>query len=94
MSKANEELQRLRKEKEMNDRSCSEAFKKVEEFKTLHKKRQERVDALEREIAKLTSALVDIDLEKHNMSKQVKEKNKNHKAMKKSWRSRLLNLMP
>ena len=32
LSKANEELQQLRKEKEMNDRSYSEAFKKVKEF--------------------------------------------------------------
>ena len=58
----------------MNDFSCSEAFKKVEEFRMLHNKSQERVDALEREIAKLTSALVDIDLAKHNMLEQVKEK--------------------
>ena len=64
----------MRKEKEMNDRSCSEAFKKVEEFRMLHNKSQERVDPLEKEIAKLTSALVDIDLAKHNMSEQVKEK--------------------
>ena len=35
LNKANEELQRLRKEKEMNDRSCSETFKKVEEFRVL-----------------------------------------------------------
>ena len=32
LNKANEELQWLRKDKEMNDHSCSEAFKKVEEF--------------------------------------------------------------
>ena len=74
LSKANEELQRLRKEKEMNDRSYSEAFKKFEEFRVLCNKSQERVDTLEREIAKLTFALVDIDLAKHNMSEQVKEK--------------------
>ena len=58
----------------MNDRSCSEAFKKVEEFRVLRNKSQERVDALEKEIAKLTSAMVDIDLAKHEMSEQVKEK--------------------
>ena len=58
----------------MNDFSCSEVFKKVEEFRMLHNKSQERVDALEREISKLTSALVDIDLVKDNMLEQVKEK--------------------
>ena len=40
----------------------------------LRNKSQERVDALEREIAKLTSIMVDIDLAKHEMSEQVKEK--------------------
>ena len=40
----------------------------------LYNKSQERVDALEREIARLTYALVDIDLARHNMSAQVKEK--------------------
>ena len=74
LSKANEELQRLRKEKEMNDCSCTEAFKKVEEFILLRNKSQERVKALEKEIAKLTSPVVDIDLVKHNLSEQVKEK--------------------
>ena len=58
----------------MNDRSCSEAFKKVEEFRVLHKKSQERLDALEKEITRLTSAMVDIDLAKHEMLEQVKEK--------------------
>ena len=35
LNKANEELQRLTKEKKMNDQSFSEAFKKVEEFRNL-----------------------------------------------------------
>ena len=58
----------------MNDCSCTEAFKKVKEFILLRNKSQERVKALEKEIAKLTSAVVDIDLVKHNLSEQVKEK--------------------
>ena len=77
LSKANEELQWLRKEKEMNERSCFEAFKKVEEFRVLRNKSQERVDALEKEITRLTSAMVDIDLAKHEMSEQGKEKEQN-----------------
>ena len=52
----------------MNDRSCSEAFKKVKEFRLLWNKSQERVEALEKEIAKLTYDLVDIDLAKYNLS--------------------------
>ena len=40
----------------------------------LRNKSQERVIALEKEIPKLTSALVDIDLAKHNLSEKVKEK--------------------
>ena len=66
----------------MNERNYSEAFKKVEEFKALCNKSQGRVDALEREIARLTFALVYIDLAKHNMSGQVKKKNTNYKAQK------------
>ena len=37
-------------------------------------KAKKRVNALEEEIAKLTAALVDIDMAKHNMSYKVKEK--------------------
>ena len=74
LSKANEELQRLRKEKEMNDRSCSKAFKKVEEFRLLQNKSQERVEALEIEIDKLVATMVDMDLVKHTLSEQFKEK--------------------
>ena len=40
LNKANEELQQLRKDKESNDRNCSETLKKVEEFKVLHDKSQ------------------------------------------------------
>ena len=74
LNKANEELQWLRKEKEMNQRNCSDAFQKVEEFRVLYNKSQERVNAIEEELAKLTVALVEIDMAKHNMSEQVKEK--------------------
>ena len=49
-------------------------FKKVEEFRVLYNKSQNRVNALEEEIVRLTSALVDIDMMKHNMSEQIKEK--------------------
>ena len=58
----------------MNDHSCSEAFKKVEEFRVLRNKSQERVEALEKEIDKLTAGTVDMDMAKHTLSKQVKEK--------------------
>ena len=74
LSKANEELQRLRKEKEMNDHSCSEAFKKVEEFRVLLNKSQDRVVALEKEISQLTAAMMDMDTSKHTLLEQVKEK--------------------
>ena len=40
----------------------------------LRNKSQERIDALEKEIVKLTSDLVDIYLVKRNLSEQVKEK--------------------
>ena len=39
-----------------------------------HNKSQKRVDALKMEITRLTSVMVDIDLAKHEMSEQVKEK--------------------
>ena len=58
----------------MNKQNWSEAFKKVEEFRVLYNKSQQRVNALEEEIAKLTFALVDIATTKHNMSEQAKEK--------------------
>ena len=58
----------------MNDRSCSEAFKKVEEFRVLLNKSQERVVALEKEIGQFIVAMVDMDMEKHTLSKQIKEK--------------------
>ena len=74
LNKANEKLEQLRKEKEMNDRSCSEAFKKVEEFRVLLNKSQERVVALEKEISQLIAAMVDMDMVKHTLSEQVKEK--------------------
>ena len=74
LNKSNEELQLLRKEKELNEQNYSEAIQKVEEFKVLYNKSQKRVNTLEEEIARLTSALVDIYMEKHNMSEQVVEK--------------------
>ena len=74
LNKANKELQQLRKEKEMNDLICSEAFKKFEEFIVMHNKSQERVVALEKEIGQLTAAMVDMDMEKHTLSEQIKEK--------------------
>ena len=43
-------------------------FKKVEEFRVLYNKSQNRVNAREQEIVRLTSALVDIDMMTHNMS--------------------------
>ena len=39
-----------------------------------YNKSQERVNVIEEELAKLTAALVEVDLAKHNMSEQVKEK--------------------
>ena len=51
-NKANEELHRLTKEKEMNDRSCSEAIKKVEEFRLLSQQAQEKVKEVEAELAR------------------------------------------
>ena len=58
----------------MNDRSCFEAFKKVEEFRLLHNKSQEKVEALEGEISQLKAAMVDMDMAKHSLSELVKEK--------------------
>ena len=58
----------------MNDRSCSEAFPKVEEFRVLSNKSQQRVKAIEEELAKLTAALVEVDMAKNTMAEQVKEK--------------------
>ena len=58
----------------MNDRSCFEAFKKVEEFKLLHNKSQEKVEALKKDISQLKAAMVDMDMEKYTLSEQVKEK--------------------
>ena len=40
----------------------------------MYNKSQERVNAIEEELAQLTAALVEIDLVKHNMSEQVREK--------------------
>ena len=51
LNKANEELQLLRKEKELTEQSRTEAIQKVEEFKVLYNKSQVRVDVLEKEIA-------------------------------------------
>ena len=42
----------------------------------MYNKSQERVNAIEEELAQLTAALVEIDLAKHNMSEQVREKDK------------------
>ena len=58
LNKANEELQKLIKEKELSDRNCSEAFKKIEELKILHNKSQEKIVALEEEKSQLTSIMV------------------------------------
>ena len=58
----------------MNDRSCSEAFKKVEEFRVLHNESHHRVKEIERELAKLRAILVEVDMAKNNMVKQLKEK--------------------
>ena len=66
----------------MNERNCSEAFQKIEEFKELYNKSQVRVNALEEEIAKLTAAPVDIDMAKHNMLSKSKKKNRNYRALK------------
>ena len=74
LNKADEELQQLRKEKEMNDRSCFEAFKKVEEFRLMHDKSQEKVIALEKEISQLTATRVNMDIQKHSLSELMKEK--------------------
>ena len=63
----------MRKEKEMNDRTCSEAFKKIEEFRVLRNKSQERVIAREKEISQLTTIMVDMDMVKHILLEQVKE---------------------
>ena len=61
-------------EKELNNRNCSEALKKVEELKMLHNKSQEKVTTLEEEKNQLIAAMVSIDLEKHNLSELLKEK--------------------
>ena len=71
---ANKELRGLRKEKEINDRSCSEPFQKVEEFRVLYSKSQQRVKEIEEDLAKLIAALVEVDMAKNTMAKQVKEK--------------------
>ena len=60
----------------MNDRSCSEAFKKVEEFQALHNESQQRVKEIEEELAKLRAVLVEVDMAKNNMAEQLKEKDK------------------
>ena len=74
LNKANEELQQLKEEKELNNRNYSEALNKVEEFKMLHDKSQERVAALEEEKSQLTTAMVTMDTEKHSLLELVKEK--------------------
>ena len=63
----------MRKEKEMNDRTCSEAFKKIEDFRVLRNKSQERVITREKEISQLTAIMVDMDMVKHTLLEQVKE---------------------
>ena len=40
----------------------------------LHNKSQERVVALEKEISQLIVVMVNMDMEKHTLSEQVKEK--------------------
>ena len=58
----------------MNSHNCSEALKKVEEFKILHDKSQERIIAMEEEKSQLTAAMITMDMEKHSLSELVKEK--------------------
>ena len=74
LNKANEKLQQLKEEKELDNRNCSEALKKVEEFKMLHDKSQERIATLEEEKSQLTATMVTMDMEKHSLSELVKEK--------------------
>ena len=75
LNKANEELQRLTKEKEMNDWSCSEAFKKVEEFRILSYQAQEKVKEIEAELASMKATISKADglLRKKNEEIQVLE---------------------
>ena len=51
MNKANKEVHRLRKEKEMNDRNYSEAFEKVKKFRILFQLAQKKIKELEAELA-------------------------------------------
>ena len=75
LNKANEELQWLIKEKEMNDRSFSEAFKKFEEIKILSHQVQESVKEVEVELAsaKATISKPEGLLRKKNVELKVSE---------------------
>ena len=57
LNKANEELHWLINKKEMNNRSCSEVFKKVEKFKILSQQAQERVKEVEAELASMKASM-------------------------------------
>ena len=70
-------MQQLIKEKESIDCNCSNAVKKVEEIIVLHNKSLEKIAALEEEKSQLTTAMVGMDMEKHNLSELLKEKNNN-----------------
>ena len=75
LNKANEELQRLIKEKEMNDWSCLKAFKKFEEFKILSHQAQESVKEVEVELASAKATISKLEglLRKKNVKLKVSE---------------------
>ena len=74
LGKANEEVRQLKEEKELNNCNCSEVLQKFEELKVLHDKSLEKIAALEEEKSQLTAVMVGMDMEKHSLSKLVKEK--------------------